>query len=203
MTTPTVDDIAGILGRELTSDEVARASVALRFATAAVAAYLPDLGLTEVDDETVKLHGNWSRFLQLPRSPVTAVDTVSINGVELDASSWRWRGKDVLVRGPWYPEEDTRDDAFDVLQGAAAGPVYHWGGPEAVVEVTYSYGLATLPDAVWLVIVQSARRLFLNPEGVKQEALGGYSVTYDSGDGAAGLTAGEIGVLRQYRKRAR
>lgn len=202
MTTPTVDDIAGILGRELTGDEIARASVALRFATAAVASYLPDLGLSEVADETAKLHGTWSRFLELPKSPVTDVETVKVNGVELDPSAWRWRGKNVIVRGPWFSEE-TVDHAFDVVQGAAAGPVFHWGGPKAVIEVTYSYGLATLPDAVWLVIVQSARRLFLNPEGVKQEALGGYSVTYDSGDGAAGLTAGEIGVLRQYRKRAR
>jgi hypothetical protein len=202
VTTPTVDDLAVLLGRELSSSELAQADAALRFATAAVSAYLPTLSF-EVVEETAKIRGTWSRVLQLPKHPVTAVQSVSINSVELDPSAWTWRGKDHLIKGPWYPDDDVDDLAFDVIQGASPGPVFHWGGPLSVVEVTYSHGLQTFPEPVWLVIVQAARRMFLNPEGVRQESLGGYSVTYDSADGAAGLTQAEMTLIRQYRRRAR
>jgi hypothetical protein len=198
----TTDDLASLLGREFTDAEETQAEAAIRLASAAVSAYLPDVALEPGEDVTVRLRGTWSRDLRLPRRPVLNVSAVTINGDELDGNTgWSWIGGDSIRRGSWYPEQDYA--GWDVTQGAAPGPAFHWGGPTAVVEVTYSYGVETVPPAVWMVVVQVAKRLFLNPEGVRQESLGGYAVTYDAGDGVVGLNVAEMAALRQYRTRAR
>ena len=200
----TTDDLAALLGREFTDAEDTQAEAAIRMATAMVRAELPDVALEDGDHVTVRVPGTWDRDLRLPKRQVSDVHTVAINGDDLDGTSWSWAGGDYIRRGAWYL--DTVDGSADVLGagtgGATSGPVFHWGGPAAVVEVTYSYdGVA--PPAVWATVVQVAKRLFLNPAGVRQESLGGYAVTYDNGDGAASLNAAERDMLRKYRTRAR
>lgn len=197
----TTDDLAGILGRELTDAEDAQAEAAIRLASAMVRAELPDVALADGDNVVAKVPGTWDRDLRLPKRQVTAVHAVSINGSELDdESGWTWLGGDSIRRGAWFLE--SADPSADVVGGATAGPVFHWGGPHAVVEVTYDYA-AVVPPAVWATVVQVAKRLFLNPAGVRQESLGGYAVTYDNGDGSASLNAAERDMLRKYRTRAR
>lgn len=202
----TTDDLAGILGRELTDAEDAQAEAAIRLASAMVRAELPDVALDDGDHVVAKIPGTWDRDLRLPKRQVTAVYAVTLNGYTMDDSvGWLWLGGDSIRRGAWYV--DTLDPAPDASAdyqagGATSGRTFHWGGPHAVVEVTYSYA-AVVPPAVWATVVQVAKRLFLNPSGIRQESLGGYSVTYDPGDGSASLNAAECDMLRKYRTRAR
>jgi hypothetical protein len=70
------------------------------------------------------------------------------------------------------------------------------------VFITYTHGYDQIPDDIRSACLQMASRgLAGPPPGVRQESIGSYSVTYDTG-AASRLGATEIDLISRYRRRA-
>lgn len=69
------------------------------------------------------------------------------------------------------------------------------------VELDYTAGYATVPDAVKAVVVRAALRQLVNPQGLAGYTLGGYSAQFERGTGL--LTEDDRAILNRYRFRAR
>lgn len=63
-------------------------------------------------------------------------------------------------------------------------------------------GLEEIPDAVVAITYAVAIRAFRNPEGIRSEQIGQYSVTYADGSTAAFLTDGERRAIRRAAGRS-
>lgn len=175
MALATVANLSAILRRDIDPDDPA-ALAALDTASAFVEAYLGQP--VELVDETVILDGSGTRVLLLPAYPVTDVDVVGIDDEVLEPGiDYEWSKTGELRRrgGPWP----------STLRSIA---------------VTYSHGFDPVPDAIVGVVTAMAARLYDTPLSVRQESIGGYSVTYTGG--GATLQAAEIMVLDRYRRAA-
>lgn len=138
---------------------------------------------------TVKVNGTWERELVLPEWPVVSVESITVDGravalaaVEVTTRSIRWAG------------------GHRHRYGARGGFPANWGGPDAVVEVTYAHGFDPVPDAVKWLCVDLAAAEVSRPVGVRSESeqLEDYQsqVTYDTrGETTAGAMAA---VVRRY-----
>jgi hypothetical protein len=107
--------------------------------------------------ETLLMQGQGGAYLSLPTLFVTAVSAVTIDGVAATMPG-------------------------DVTWGAN-GRLY-WGGalwPTSFgsVTVTFTHGYAVVPADVRAVTKAVARRMVANPSLARQEAVAGYSATYD------------------------
>ncbi len=123
--------------------------------------------------DTDLLAGTPARRLLVGERPVTAVTSVTLDGVAI--TDHRWRRSGALCR-------DTG-----------------WGGTDSEVIVAYSHGYATVPDDLWAVCRSAAARLRTNPDGkVRFDAAGEYSETLV---GLFGFTLVEQQVLNRYRRR--
>lgn len=114
---------------------------------------------------TVTLDGYHNEpWLRLPGSPVTAVESVTVDGVEVD--DWRHAGERV-----WR------------WQGWASGG---WPGRPSTVSVTYTHGLSTVPeeivDLVCAMVAAAKSALDTDDEGLGLAVDNGrvQSVTIDS-----------------------
>lgn len=168
MVLPLLADLADVsaLGLTLEPGEDLLMETYLAAATAAVreAAGVPISQTTS----TVTVEGPVTAWLSLPGPPVTAVDTVAIDG-EL-VTDWRLRDGRLWRAGGWCGSS----------------------GPSEVTAV-YTHGLPTVPaDIVMLVcrIATATLNAWRSSEGgtglaaadIRQERLGDYAVTY-GGDG--------------------
>jgi hypothetical protein len=113
--------------------------------------------------ETVLLEGRGGAYLVLPTLHVTAVSAITVDGTELTLPA-------------------------DVKWGAN-GRLW-WGGTlwpttMGAVSVTFTHGYPTVPADVRAVAKAVARRMIANPSLLRQEAVAGYSATFD------GLLLGE------------
>lgn len=128
-----------------------------------------------VADDPVELRGTWSDRLLLPERPVVSVSAVDIDGY--DVTVYR-RVRDVL---------------------------YHrssWGGPEAVVTVTYTHGFAAAAPAMETlkgVCLSIASRAAVNTSGTTSESIGDWSASWGNGGGGFALTAAEQSILDRFR----
>ncbi len=197
MSFATPADLSSILRRTFDSGMTTSAQLLLDLATAAITNYTRQT-LTLVTNDVVPLHGNWSHELILPERPVTAVTVVAIGtGIAAETliqdTDWNWPGKDVVIRGAKIPakvreEWDRADD---------------WGGPNMTVTVTYTHGLATIPNDLRGVCLSAAARAYVNPDGIMLEHIGGYQVRYPLPGDSTGvvLTDAEKTQLNRYRRR--
>ena len=159
----TVADLAA-LGLTLEDTETA---VAERYLAVASAAVRDAAGSTiSQTTSTVTVEGEADQRLRLPGAPITAVDSVAIDGVP--ATDWRLRTDRLWRFGGWT---------------AASGP--------SEVEVTYTHGLPEVPpDIVDLVCRMVAAALVayraddtgegLAAGNITSERLGDWAVTYGS-----------------------
>ena len=174
-----VADLAAALGRTIDDDDPQAVS-AIERASAVIAAELPDWQWDPADDVELSFAGSHGRTLELPARNVTAVTSVSVDGVELAGDVWTWNGRRTIERTDGYP----------------------FGSPRSTVVVVCDLGELDVPQVLATVAVQSAIRLFTNPEGVRQEMLGSFQAMYAPTAGQVGLTNDERRMVRQYRQRA-
>lgn len=165
--------------------ESARAVLLLQEASSAIQNELRQT-VEAVADDVVIVQGNWSELLELPEWPVTEVTEVVMNGGTVDAASYtllpdgylRWGTTDQWAA--WsYPTFDRWD---------SWGPIFPWGGPYSLIEVTYSYGYDVIPDGIKRLCLTVAGRAY-------REQLAGASVDYPTPLGAE-LTEAEKATLQ-------
>jgi len=174
MALASIADLSALLRREIAEDD-AGALAALETASAFVEAYLGQT-VELVEDDVEILDGSGTRVLLLPSYPVTAVSSVTVDEDEIyEGDDFEWSRTGELRR----------------LGG-------RWPAALRSVEVTYSHGFAPVPAAIVGVVTSVAGRLFEAPLSVRQESIGGYSVTYTGG--GATFQAAELLVLDRYKR---
>lgn len=185
---------------DLTPEWIAQADLLLEMISADVeaAAGVP----IEAFSSTVLLAGTWSRDLELPAGPISAVSAVTINGIALDPTGFYWNDRALLRRGMTAigiaDDADYDHDLDD--QGAGSRSGSHWGGPASTVAVELTGGFAApVPDFIRSLVLRIAARTFGNVGQVTQETLAVYSVSY----GASTNTNDGSHVTASERKRLR
>lgn len=154
---------------------------------------------------TQLLPGTWSRDLDLPRGPITAVTSVSLNGIGVAAGAYIWNQRSLLRAGA---ANLTDLDEFDMpedwnsygMQGATWRAGGHWGGPASTVAVTYAWGSDPALGMLRSMTLRTAARVIGNPANLTQESLAVYSASYGAtGDDGSGshLRAGDRLRLRK------
>lgn len=177
MALATIDDLAALLQREIAEDDVSALN-ALETASAVVEAYLSQTVELVSNDEII-LDGTGTKVLLLPNYPVSAVASVEVD-------------EEALVEGEEFEWSHTGE--LRRLNGV-------WPTSLRSITVTYSHGYETIPQAIVGVVTAVAGRLLNSSSiGIRQESIGGYSVTYADNSGGATLQPVEIIVLDNFRK---
>jgi len=149
------------------------AELALEIASSAVADYLNQTLMLVEDDEAI-IDGNGTELLMLPQVPVTEITKIEIDGTEIDSDYYSYNAKGMVkLKGKKFPKS------------------------LANVTVTYSHGYTNIPYAIRGVVLSIAARILDTNPAVKQESIGGYSVSYSNS--SAGLLAIEQDALSAYR----
>jgi hypothetical protein len=192
-------ELAGYLEVEVADLNATKADLMLELASNLVRDEL-DQRIDLVDDDVAELLGRGTNIILLPEVPVLDVTAVTIigegtvdddvlDGVDTDAPEWR------LERG-----YDGRVGILRRLCGC-------WPHGR-IIRVVYSHGYelggsgsggastTEVPGAIRLSVLRSAARGYVNPEGITQESIGRYAVTYQT----AGLvlTATDRAALARY-----
>lgn len=203
------DDLATLLSQSFDEGEELKAELLLDMATAVIKSWTRQ-DIEAVANDEVKLPGTWGTDLELPQWPVTGVSSVAVNGLAIDVTGWTWNSRQLIRRGFLGPR------AFDWPIGVfinesdlndwplQPGGIFHWSGPAATIEVTYSHGFATVPGDVRAICLSIAARVFVNPVGAVMERIGAYEITYDqtvrNRSAGMALTPEDQQALRKYRK---
>ncbi len=163
--TVSTDDVAALLGRDLTADEDDRAGRLIEIAESAVEAALPGFSFA-TGRETVDVGWHDPNVFWTPRYPVSAINRVTVNNGPVDATWVRFdeKGK-VELHDPGDPYINRR---------VPAG----W----ATVTVDYDFGFDPPPPVlagiVASMVATTQRRNEINPGNVYSETVGQYSVAY-------------------------
>jgi hypothetical protein len=180
-------DLSNILGRDVTGDDAALAAVDA--ACDIVRDHAGQL-FNEVSGDTATLDGSGTDALILPRFPVQAAGTVTVNGTAV--TDYLHHRNGVLTRGTVDPSASAWE------AGQATPPVWPKGRRNITVVYDHGYPAADLPRSVRMVALQVAQRLLA--QGVAaQETVGDVSVRYWAN--ATDLTPGERLLLRQHTGR--
>lgn len=180
------------LGYSLDASETDRATLFVEVATGTIQAYTRQT-ISEVSADAIELRGTWEHVLELPERPVTAVTSVTVDGVAQTVTD------DYLVvrnelRRPNAEYHNWQMPSNDFYPFTKTG----WGGPSAVVAVTYTHGFATIPDEVKGMCLSLAARAFTNPEMAAMRIVD--AQTFQYGQRHLDLTNGEKTILSKYRR---
>lgn len=167
----TVADLGKLLGETMAGTRADQGTIAIELASALIQGWTRQT-LELVEDETITLSGTSDWELELPERPVVEVTGATIDGTAAALDSYRLSGG-ALVR--------------------AGG----WGGPAAAVEVTYTHGYDPIPEDIRAATLQIAARMLSNPNRIRQESIGSYSVTYSED----GVIYSQLETLGRYRRR--
>lgn len=189
----TTDELADWLGYTIT--ETARATLMLEVATGTIQSWTRQT-IEQVANDSVELQGTWEPVLKLPERPVTSVSSVTLDGTLLTVTDDYVVVKDELRR-PNAEYHNWQAPSSDFYPFTKTG----WGGPSAIVAVTYTHGFATIPDGVKGVCLSLAGRMFTNPEMAATRVVD--AQTFQYGQRHLDLTDGEKKVLRKYRRTAK
>ncbi len=177
----TTADVEARIGRELTAAEETRVAALIDDASAAIRLYTgrPFAATTT----TVRRKPHFG-VVRLRQRGITAV--TSVTNLDGDAVDFEWDGLSQVVVGA----STYRFDLDSTIPTA--------------VDVTFTHGSNTIPDAIKAVCAQMAARAFGRPadtSGIQQEAIAGYSYTVGvaAASGAVGLLPDEKAVLDRYR----
>ncbi|MFE2409848.1 hypothetical protein ACFXDE_16045 [Kitasatospora sp. NPDC059408] len=111
-------------------------------------------------------------FVTLPQRPVIQIVAVRSGSVTLDERTWH------LFR-----------DRLHLPPGTG------------LVRVTYTHGYNETPGDVKAVVLTAAARVLNNPSDLRQETVGGVSVTYAAETIGASLAPADRDLLARYRRR--
>lgn len=171
----------------------AAGALALALATAAIQTEARQ-HLFYVADDVVTLRGN-SAVVLLPQRPV--IGTPVVNGL-VPSAVYRFDPPDRLTYG--VPSGNLAAAQF------ANGPDPVYGVWPLQITVTYSHGYETIPDDLRAVCVSIAARAVSNPQGLRSEVIGNYSVGYaGAGDilvPGISLSDAEKKLVHRYRRRS-
>lgn len=186
-------DVEALLLRSLTVTEEIHFDTLSELAAGQLEGLMPGFTI-EPGDETIEVRANRTE-LWTPRYPVTEIAAINIGEAVLSSSSY------------------TVDELGHVLFGQRA-LLNEWEINTVddflradVYEVEYSYGFATIPAAVRGaiagVLARTFRRGELGADGVAQESLGSYSVTYEKLSASVIAAAPEeLAALRRWKRSA-
>lgn len=166
-----IEDVAAVLGREIDEGDPS-AIIAIETASGLVAEFI-GRDISQVVGEVEIIDGSGTNVLLLRYWPVHPDPTVKVLGEDEEDFEWAESGYLKRTDYPWPTELRS-------------------------VEVTYTHGYNPLPTSVRTIVAQAAARLLETPGAVKQESIGGYSVTYTAG---AVLQALDLMALERYRDR--
>jgi len=139
--------------------------------------------ITRVVDDTVRLRVLDEKELILPQRPVESVAAVKVNALALQ--DWVLSGDRLLRTGGWRR-----------LPGTTTYP------DPGLVEVTYTHGLAEVPDEVRAVCLDLASMTVSNPTWLREVAIDDYRRVYASESlGSGVLSEAHREMLRDYRRR--
>lgn len=134
----------------------------------------------KVENGTLNLTGTRARKLTIGERPLRAVTSVTVDGVAVPSSDYRWTRQGHLFRDSG------------------------WGSEELRVTVVASYGFLFIPRDLAAVIDTASARLIANPVGWKSQ------METDDGEHAgsrqlladtpSGFTLHEQMILRKYRR---
>jgi hypothetical protein len=110
----------------------------------------------------------------LPELPVSAVNSVSIDGTALTSDEYQWSANGYLRR-----------------TGNAI-----WPADLRNIEVDYDHGYATVPGPIATITARLAARMLDTSINAKQESIGAYSITYAQNT----LQADELILLDRFRR---
>lgn len=191
----TSDELAGVLGRDIGITALAGSDLVLQMASSLIQDEAKQQ-IVQVLNDSVSLRGTYDHVLRLPERPVLAVTAVRIRNGSIFASEL-----------PLQTNVDYRWDRMGLLRrvtyitGRLVSPVSgYWGGPMAVVDVTYSHGYAVVPDRVKALCLSVAARVLSNPRGVVSETRGPFSTQFDRAIPHFTLNDHEKRVARSFRK---
>lgn len=191
MALATTEEFASYLETTFTAEQETRAALLLNLAGGLVEGWCNKVSFAVVPDDEIDLTGTWSSVLELPGQPVDSVASVEIDGIEVTDYT--------LVRGSLHRGETGGWNPYNKSR------LGHWGGPAALVQVTYTHGFDEVPWDAKAVCLSMAARSFDNPAGVRSESIDGYSVTFGvggSGSSLVVLTDDDKRALARYRKRS-
>jgi len=191
----TLEDLAALLGREVTLEEQARATRLLDMVSAAVRSECRQT-LSFLASEAVRVYPVGGE-VWLPERPVTAVTSVSVpsttsaavgSGAALLASAYWWRPDGRLGLGPSGLANG--DDGY-------SGRAFTTDRP---VDVVYSHGFSPVPDDLAGIVCGIAARHLSNPDQVSQRSIGAFSEQYEARTVGTVLAADEKAALCRYRR---
>lgn len=168
MATVSTDDVAALLGRDLTTAEDDRVGRLVEIAEGLVEAELPGYSFA-TGTETVDVNWHDPDVIWTPRYPVTALNRFSVGGGVVDPTWLRWddKGKIELLGGR---------PAWSVNRSWLASS---W----PTVTVDYDFGIdppaAVLAGVVAQMVATLLRRQESNPGNVHRESVGDYAVQFD------------------------
>lgn len=170
----TIADLNAVLRASIANNDAA-ALAALEAASNVVEGYIGQ-PVELVENDILVLDGNGRNTFLLPCWPVVDVIEIEVDGDYLEDDSYEWSFTGEVVR----------------LQSV-------WPKTLRAIQVEYTHGYAVVPPVIVNVVANLAARIYSIPVAVKQESIGGYSVTYSSG-GGLGLQVAETFILDPYRR---
>lgn len=174
MSLATIADLNAVLRSTIAGNDAAGLA-ALEAATSVVEGYIGQ-PVELVEDDVLVIDGNGNTTFILPCWPVVDVTEIQLDGEVIDADTYEWSATGQVTK----------------LQSV-------WPKTLRVIEVEYTHGYAVVPPAIVYVVANLAARIYSIPVAVKQESIGGYSVTYSTG-GGLGLQVAETMILDPYRR---
>ena len=174
MTLATIEQLESYLGTVITGPSaVASAQLALDIASNSVETYI-GYKIEEIVDDEVNIDGTGNTIVLLPSFPITEITAIIEDGVLLETTAYEFSQFGVVKKtnGLWTSK----------LNG---------------INVTYTHGFTEVPLSIVGVVLSLAGRIKSGSSDIKQESIGGYSVTYANPSPV--LQASEIMTLDAFR----
>lgn len=180
-------DVEATLLRALTSNEQNYVDALLARASRAVRVYTGQYIEQVTDDEVTVIPDPYGN-LRLPQWPVTDVASVTVNGDEIDPTSYVWNRQGVIRQHTL--------NSFEIN-----GTPIAWRTP---VVVTYTHGYEEIPDDIIGVVADLVAGRLLSPAGsgaVKAAQVDDVRVEYDVATATASvdLTDDQKTILDRYK----
>jgi hypothetical protein len=174
MALATIEQLESYLGTVITGPSaVASATLALDIASDAVEKYI-GYSILEVEDDVITVDGTANFVFLLPAYPVTEITAIVEDGILLDTDKYEYSQFGIVKR------------SFGVWTNKLSG-----------ISVTYTHGFTDVPLSIVGVVLALAGRIKDGSSNIKQESIGGYSVTYANPSPV--LQAAEVMTLDAFR----